>query len=547
MRWLSFVNGIAKKGRLELPKFVRFITIMGVFEKLYQMILNNRLTAFIQIPSPQSAYQKGKGYNLHVLAIRLHKILTKKTKQKLFIIFTDFEAAFDLVSRKLLFEKLVKLGISAVMLNALIAIYVTGQSVMEHNRQFSDVMLLLAGVKQGAPPSGILYIAYTMGIIDLFNNKFNIEPLIWMFHLLVHADDIMMLATTRIFAISKLQALLDYCKENFIKLQLTKCAMMCVNSNDPKDYEPLVVDGMTLRSVSNEVYLGSVITDSHKLITDVEGDIKHRQFNIIKFYAFLRRNSNAPLNIKTNILHACIVSSILHNAETWANVNVERLEVSHRRMLRSILGVRTTTCSEFLYVELGVTSIRTQLLLKEWNFWKKVKELDKNEPAKYVVELCRKYKVKEVSHYDKLMDKYQSEDEIISEFKDKIKLCIQRKAAQGRTKYSTYMNINPSLEPPTVYSTAGGHKKVSMIAKLRTSAHNLQIEMGRRTSTPRENRLCRCGEKVEDEGHFLTECRLYTQIRQKHKITTKDAAVVLGDGQYATYIQELYEERSNHN
>ena len=86
-----------------------------------------------------------------------------------------------------------------------------------------------------------------------------------------------------------------------------------------------------------------------------------------------------------------------------------------------------------------------------------------------------------------------------------------------------------------------------MIAKLRTSAHNLQIEMGRRTATPRENRLCRCGEKVEDEGHFLTECRLYTHVRQKHKITTKDAAVVLGDGQYATYIQELYEERNNHN
>ena len=127
-----------------------------------------------------------------------------------------------------------------------------------------------------------------------------------------------------------------------------------------------------------------VITDSHKLSSDVEGDIKNRQFNVIKFYAFLRRNSNAPLIMKTNVLHACIVSSILHNAETWANVNIERLEVSHRRMLRSILGVRTTTCSEFLYIELGALSIRTQLLLKEWNFWKKIKELDKNEPARYV-------------------------------------------------------------------------------------------------------------------------------------------------------------------
>jgi uncharacterized membrane protein YcgQ (UPF0703/DUF1980 family) len=160
--WLSFVNGIAKKGRLEPPKFVRFITIMGVFEKIYQMILNNRLTKFIKIPFSQSAYQKGKGCNLHVMCVRLMKVLAKKLKQKLFIIFTDFEAAFDLVSRKLLFEKLVKMGISAVMLSALISIYVSSQSVVEHNGQFSEIMLLLAGIKQGAPPSGILYIAYTM-------------------------------------------------------------------------------------------------------------------------------------------------------------------------------------------------------------------------------------------------------------------------------------------------------------------------------------------------------------------------------------------------
>ena len=152
--------------------------------------------------------------------------------------------------------------------------------------------------------------------------------------------------------------------------------------------------------------------------------------------------------MKTNVLHACIVSSILHNAETWANVNIERLEVSHRRMLRSILGVRTTTYYEFLHIELGALSIRTQLSLKEWNFWKKIKELDKNEPARYVVDLCRKYKVKEVSHYDKLMETYKSEDEITSEFRDKIKLSVQRKAAEGRTKYATYLNINPTLEPP---------------------------------------------------------------------------------------------------
>ena len=109
----------------------------------------------------------------------LLKALAVKMKQKLFIVFTDFEAAFDLVSRRLLFQKLIRLGLSSMMLTALIAIYSCSKSVVEHNKAYSDYLLLLAGVKQGAPPSGLLYIAYTMGLIDMYKNKFQPEPLIF--------------------------------------------------------------------------------------------------------------------------------------------------------------------------------------------------------------------------------------------------------------------------------------------------------------------------------------------------------------------------------
>ena len=476
---------------------------------------------------------------------RLLKILARKMKQKLFIIFTDFEAAFDLVSRRLLFEKLKKLGVSTVMLSALIGIYITSESVMEHNGQYSEIMLLLAGIKQGAPPSGLLYIAYTMGIIDIFKAKFNPEILISIFHLLMHADDILLLATKRCLAISKLRILMGYCKENCIKLQLTKCAMMCVNSDDVSDSEPITVDGVTLRSEKSEVYLGSVITNSFKLSDDVEADIKHRQINVIKFFAFIRTNVNAPVSIKLIGLQACVLTAILHNAETWANSNVDRLEVIHRRMLKSILGVRTTTCSEFLYIELGVTSMRTQLMIKQWKFWKKVLELNENEPLVYVVKLCKQYKVKEVAHYERLLARYESVEEIVSEFFEKTKASIRRKAENGRTKYATYVTVNPLLETPSVYSSTSGHKNVCVVAKLRTSAHNLQIEMGRRTGTARENRKCHCG-GVEDEEHFLTQCPVYEHVRRKHRVDASTSwCTVLGDGMYVEYIKELYEARND--
>ena len=48
--WVSFINAIPKKGRLQLPNFVRFITVFPIFEKIYQSILNNRLCSFLKIP-----------------------------------------------------------------------------------------------------------------------------------------------------------------------------------------------------------------------------------------------------------------------------------------------------------------------------------------------------------------------------------------------------------------------------------------------------------------------------------------------------------------
>ena len=449
--WLSFINAIPKKGRLLLPKCVRFITVFPIFEKIYQSILSNRLNSWLKIPFHQTAYQSGKMCSMHVMTVRLLKILSRKTKQSLFIVFTDFEAAFDLVSRRLLFQKLIRLGISAVMLNALITIYISSKSVMQHNNEYSDYVLLLAGVKQGAPLSGLLYIAYTLGLIDIFDNSFNPEPLIYMYHLLMHADDIMLLATSRLLMVEKVQSLMKFCKENYIRLQMSKCAVMCINSERDEDHDPLQIQDLELKSTICEVYLGSSITNSFKLIDDVNADIKRRNLNMIKYFAFLRNNANAPVEIKLTVLEACVVSSILHNAETWANAKIDRLEVEYRRMLKAILGIGVTTCTEFPYIELGVPSIRTIIKMKQWEFWKKITENNDDTPLKQVIATADRHGLKEVKHYVNLINEFRNKQEIKEQFFQKTRESIRKKAEEGRSKYVTYLQINPHLETPTFY------------------------------------------------------------------------------------------------
>ena len=159
---------------------------------------------------------------------------------------------------------------------------------------------------------------------------------------------------------------------------------MCVNG-DEEDQQPIEIDDLLLNQTKCEVYLGSGITNSTKLIDDVNADIKNRQISVVKFYAFLRTNHNAPVDVKLKVNDACILTSILYNSETWANANITRLEVVYRRMLRSIIGVGSSTCNEILYIELGVPSIKTKVMMKQFEFWRKVREMDEENPIKYII------------------------------------------------------------------------------------------------------------------------------------------------------------------
>jgi hypothetical protein len=55
------------------------------------------------------------------------------------------------------------------------------------------------------------------------------------------------------------------------------------------------------------------------------------------------------------------------------------------------------------------------------------------------------------------------------------------------------------------------------LAKIRISAHSLNIETGRYNSTPHEQRLCKfCPSSVEDEKHFILHCPTYQNIRNSY-------------------------------
>ena len=162
-----------------------------------------------------------------------------------------------------------------------------------------------------------------------------------------------------------MNSLTEYCKNNHISLQLSKCSFLCINTIDPNDRQPIVIQDQSIHVTKEEIYLGLTITDSLKLKDDITAESYRRNANVIKYYAFLRKNKPAPTYIKLKVLDACVLSSLIYNSETWANSTIKEMEVKYRRILKTILGVKLSTCNEVLYLELGRVSLQTLVEIKQ--------------------------------------------------------------------------------------------------------------------------------------------------------------------------------------
>ena len=70
-----------------------------------------------------------------------------------------------------------------------------------------------------------------------------------------------------------------------------------------------------------------------------------------------------------------------------------------------------------------------------------------------------------------------------------------------------------------------------IIAKVRCSSHNLEIEKGRHKNQNRDKRFCLlCQERaIEDETHFLSSCQIYNTIRRTHGYATKSPQDIMND------------------
>ena len=231
---------------------------------------------------------------------------------------------------------------------------------------------------------------------------------------------------------------------------------------------------------------------------------------------------SVSLNVseKIKLFDTMVLPFLWYGCEVWgfhAALDVERV---HLKFLKQILGVRTQTCNNAVYGEIGRAPLSVIRKVRILKFWFKIIK----NPNSLLYKICQDQinnsyldswasKVKQL--FNELGFSFLWNNSNITNLQ--LTRIIERvydqyyqnwyEALRTSSKLSTYRTIK------TKFVTDGRHR--SELAKLRYSAHKLAVEEGRYRNIERQQRLCiHC--QMSDEYHFLLTCPFYREICIKY-------------------------------
>ena len=135
----------------------------------------------------------------------------------------------------------------------------------------------------------------------------------------------------------------------------------------------LLVHGTPMKEVSEDTYLGDIIRSDGKNTSSIKNRVSRgigsssQILNILETVSF----GKSYFRIAICLREAMFLSTVLTNIEVWYGLSkseIEELEILDRVLLRHILGLPSSTPTEFLYLETGCLNIGTILKMRRVNF-----------------------------------------------------------------------------------------------------------------------------------------------------------------------------------
>ena len=267
-----------KKGLKTDAKNYRGITVLPVFEKIFELLLKERLLVIIH--SKINKLQRGFTVKVAPLyaALLLQEIILNALFQNkpIYIGLLDAKSAFDVVRLTSLYRKLYLNGVDGPLWNLIYQLSTYATTTVKWNNMLSDPFSVCQGVRQGGILSTELYKIYINDVLNQLEES-GLGAHIGAINCGAPtcADDLALLSEDPIKLQTMISTVENYSRVEGYKLQPTK-SIILRNEKNPRKLDHFQIDSKIMPESDKSVHLGIICHKEHRktISTNIQENIK---------------------------------------------------------------------------------------------------------------------------------------------------------------------------------------------------------------------------------------------------------------------------------
>lgn len=316
----------------------RPISLLPSLYKLFSSVIERKIKVTIEAHQPieQAGFRRGFSTVDHIHSIEMVIEKFQEFKRPLYIVFIDYQKAFDTLLHSSIWEALLSQKVTLDIIEVLKNIYDNCISRVKLEA-IGPPIQIKRGVRQGDPLSPTIFIAVLESIISKLNWEnvgININGC-YLSHLRF-ADDIVLLSESTNQLQQMINSLHEESRKVGLEINLNKTNVM---TNYIR--RPIYLENTSLTYVDAYIYLGKQISfnqHNNELEVDRRISITWKKFWCLKEIF----KSDMPIGTKTRVMNTCLLPSLTYGCQTWKFTRKlkNKIITCQRSMERSILKIK---------------------------------------------------------------------------------------------------------------------------------------------------------------------------------------------------------------
>jgi hypothetical protein len=543
----SVIIPIFKSGSKADPNNYRGISLLNVLYKIFSSIINDRLTRwsveFNILDECQSGFRAGYSAidNSFCLQSMIQKYLSRKGG-RFYVLYVDFQKAFDTLNHTKLFTCLNKKGIQGNLFRILVSMYANIRAHVKVDSKLTPSILCNTGLKQGDLSSPIIFNIYINELSKIIRETCRggifITPDIPNIFCLMFADDVANCADSVINLQLQLNTIDSFCKETGMIVNLKKSEIIVFRNGGPlRHNEKWTYRKNRIRVTSTYKFMGLIFTPKLSWSSATKKLANQARKSVYQIKQFQSHFGKFMHNDYFKIFDSMVTPILTYGAELWGFECNKHIEQVHSKFCKDFLGVNTFVNDSMALGECGRFPIAVNYHMKFVRYWVRLIEMENHRYPKQCylmlktqdsvgrnnwVTKVREFLFSQGFGFIWISQEIGDSNQFCKLFKQRVTDCSLQtwhSDISNSTRCDFYRNFKSLLNVERYINSDIKPYYKRALARFRCSSHKLNIEIGRHFNVDRNDRVCLyCFLNkdiliVEDEYHAFFICEKFGDIR----------------------------------